>query len=257
MIAGGLAGKVAIVTGGGSGLGAAASRRLAADGAVVAVWDRDGPRAEAVVADIQAVAGKALAVDVDVSDPEAVRTALGRTEDVLGPPGVLFNNAGIRDAIPTLDLSLSDWHKVLGVNLHGAFYCLQEVARSMVAAGRGGSIINTSSITGIRAVPNQVAYVVSKHALIGLTRSAAWDLGRHGIRVNAIAPGHIITPLTQPNLTPELRELISRIPAGRSGQPEEVAEVVLFLAGEGSRYVTGQVIPVDGGWTLAPPLAFA
>ncbi|MCY1194856.1 3-oxoacyl-[acyl-carrier-protein] reductase [compost metagenome] len=236
---------VAVVTGGGSGIGAMTCRALSRDGMRIAVWDRNPQSAEAVASEIDAEGGTAVAVHADVADAESVARAAQATRDRLGPATVLVNNAGIRDLIPFFDLTAEDWHRVMDVCLSGAFHCTRALAPAMKAAGHG-VIVNIASIAGISSRPNRTAYVSAKTGLVGLTRSNAEDLGPYGIRVNAIAPGFISTPL-QAQSDALNGDILERIPLRRKGTPEDIASVVSFLCGDASRYVTGVVIPVDGG----------
>jgi NAD(P)-dependent dehydrogenase (short-subunit alcohol dehydrogenase family) len=245
-----------VVTGAGSGIGEEVAVRLAADGMAVAAWDVDGEAALRTAARIERAAGTALAVIVDVTEPAEVAEAARRTAAALGTPTVLVNVAGIRELGSLLDTSTESWRRVLAVNLDGVFYCTREVGRLM--AGRGGSIVNVASTAAMSAMPERASYCASKAGVAGFTRAAAVDLAPHGIRVNALAPGATLTPLTRPREhAPEIQELIRRTPLGRWGQSSEIAEVVAFLAGEASSFVTGTVIPVDGGAMAgtAPPRA--
>ena len=250
--------RVAVVTGAGSGIGEEVALRLAADGLAVATWDVDGQSALRTAARIEHAGGAALAVTVDVTDHAQVAEAARRTAAELGTPSVLVNVAGIRDLGNLLETSPESWRRVLAVNLDGVFYCTREVGRLM--AGHGGSIVNIASTAAMSAMPERVSYCASKAGVAGLTRAAAIDLAPHGIRVNALAPGATLTPLTRAREhAPEIREFIHRTPLGRWGRTSEIAEVVAFLAGAASSFVTGTVIPVDGGAMagIAPPRPLA
>ena len=242
---------VAVVTGGGGGIGAAVCRRLAVGGVAVAVWDSD-PRAAEGMADELLARGRAShPVSVDVSDPEAVARATTSTVEALGAPSMLVNNAGVRDITDVLDLTPDAWRRIMAVNLDGAFYCTLALARVMRDNG-GGAIVNVASIAALDAYSRRTAYVASKTGLVGLTRSTALDLAVHGIRVNAVAPGLTLTPLTERHAGEEaFRQLTATTPLARWGTAEEVAEAVAFLLDERSAYITGVVLPVDGGASAA------
>lgn len=242
-------GKVAVVTGGGSGIGAACAALLARRGAVVAVFDVDLDAAGRVAAAIEEDGGRARRYHVDVTDRVAVDRAFADVVADLGGLDVLVNNAGLAVAMtPVADLDDDSWRRVMSLNVDGVFYCLRAACRVMRAAG-GGSIVNISSVLGAVGRPDSAAYVASKHAVVGLTRGAAIDHGPDGIRVNAVGPGFIRTPLLESRHTERgLEELASGWPLRRVGTPAEVAEMVAWLAGDASSYVTGAYFPVDGGY---------
>ena len=237
----------AVVTGGASGIGAATSRKLAADGMAVAVWDRNLAAARAMAKDIESKGGRAVAFEVDVVEHASVQRAAAESVRALGEISVLVNNAGIRDLIPFFDLTVADWNRVLQVNLTGPFLCAKALAPAMKRMG-GGVIVNMGSITSLMSRPDRTAYVASKSGLRGLTHSLAEDLGPHGIRVNAIAPGFISTPLqATAHAHAASQNVEERIPLRRKGTPEDIADVVSFLCSDASRYITGTILPVDGG----------
>ena len=245
--------RAALVTGGGSGIGAACARRLAADGFAVLVADIDLERASAVAAECGPTAA---AVRADVSDEESVMAMLARAAD-LGPLRAAVNCAAVPDDGGAIaDCSLADWRRVLSVNLDGVFLCLRAELRAMLAAGGGGggggggSITSIGSVLALRGHPGTPAYTTAKHALVGLHRSAARAYSAHGIRTNLICPGYIRTPLLDRRLDPDrLAALTAQHPIGRLGTAEEVAGVAGWLAGPQAGFVTGAVYTVDGGFT--------
>ncbi|WP_040545660.1 SDR family NAD(P)-dependent oxidoreductase [Salipiger bermudensis] len=246
MSGGAFSGRTALVTGGASGIGAASAALLASKGARVILADLDGDAARAVAAQLGG-RGEAL----DVTDAAAVDALLSVLEAEAWGPDVLVNSAGMREFADPLEITEADWARVLTVNLSGTFHVAQGVARRLKTAGKTGAIVNVASTSGLVASENRAAYVSAKHGVVGLTKQLALDLGPVGIRVNAVAPGVIRTPMTElyfsdPDMIDRLRRAY---PLGRAGAPEEVAEVIAFLASERARYVTGTVVPVDGGYT--------
>jgi glucose 1-dehydrogenase len=244
-----LQGKVALVTGGAQGIGLACAQRFVADGARVTIVDRDAARGAQAVA---AMGGAACArfIEGDVTAPGLAQRALDETVAAFGGIDVLLNNAGITHAADFLDLAVEDFDRVLGINLRSYFVFGQTVARHMAQAGTRGSIINMSSVNSVVAIPNQVPYCISKGGVNMLTRVMAISLAPRGIRVNAIGPGTIATELARNAVlgSPQAeRTIMSRTPLGRLGEPEEVASVASFLAGDESSYFTGQTLYPDGG----------
>jgi NAD(P)-dependent dehydrogenase (short-subunit alcohol dehydrogenase family) len=244
-----LDGLVAVVTGGGAGIGRGIAGGLVAFGAQVAVWERDAPSAEAAADETDG-----LAVVVDVRDDDQVDAALVTTLDRFGRVDVLVNNAGGTFRSPLLDTSANGFDALHRANLRQVLVCTQRVARAMVTAGRGGSIVNVTSIEGTRAAPGYAAYAAAKAGVINLTRTAALELAPHGIRVNAIAPDITLTEGLA-SLAPD-GSLGSgdddgrwgrTVPLGRVGHVDEIAGVAVFLASPLSAYVTGQTIHADGG----------
>jgi glucose 1-dehydrogenase len=238
--------KVAVVTGAARGIGLACAQRLAAEGAAVLLADREEQAGAAAAASIPG----AEFVGGDVSRKADVDAIIKRALDRHGRVDVLVNNAGITHACDFLDLAEADFDRVLAVNLKSMFLCGQAAARAMVNGGIRGSIVNMSSANAVVAIPNQVPYVVSKGGINQLTKVMAVALAPHGIRVNAIGPGTILTELAkQAVLTDEAarRKILSRTPLGRCGEPEEVASVAAFLASDDASYLTGQTIYPDGG----------
>ena len=242
-----LNGKVAIVTGAGSGIGKAIAQALSDAGAAVCI-NYFGAYEDDAKAHAQSLP-HAIAVSADVSDPTYAAELVATTVRELGGLDVLVNNAGIERSVPILDLELKDWDAVIAVNLRGAFCCLQAAGRVMRDGGKGGSIVNISSIHEDVAFPGYASYCASKGGLRMLMRNASVELAAYKIRVNNVAPGAIVTPINAATLDdPAKVQTLQRIiPLGRMGQPDEVANVVVFLASDASSYVTGSTYYVDGG----------
>jgi NAD(P)-dependent dehydrogenase (short-subunit alcohol dehydrogenase family) len=238
--------KVVYVTGAASGLGRSAAEAFVAAGARVVLMDRDAEGGERLATEL----GDATTfVACDVASAAQVQTAFEQAQEAFGPPDGLISNAGIREINDVLSIDPADWDRVIAVNLSGVFYCGQQGARAMAAAG-GGSIVNISSCAGIAAVPRRPAYSAAKAGVIGLTKSMATDLGHLGIRTNAICPSIIRTPLTESYFEDDgfADGMAQLVPLGRPGEPDDIADVLLFLISDMSRYVSGAVISVDGGF---------
>jgi NAD(P)-dependent dehydrogenase (short-subunit alcohol dehydrogenase family) len=242
--------RVAIVTGGGSGIGRATAGVFGREGAVVMVSDYREDAGRETAASVEAAGGRALFVEADVSRPEQVQALVDATIDAYGRIDILFNNAGVLFLGTVLDTEPETWNRVMAVNLTGTYLCSRAVIPHMKSRG-GGSIVNVTSSTGAHdAAANIAAYVASKGAVALLTKCMAIDHAQDGIRVNALAPGPTDTNMLRDNLTEEqLRAFQETFPMKRLGRPEELAEAALFLASDEASFVTGAILPVDGGQT--------
>lgn len=248
-----LQGRSAIVTGAASGIGAAAAKALGAAGAAVLLGDIDVARAKAVAEEIVAAGGQAAATHLDVADGAGHADFVAEAVSRFGRLDIAHLNAGRGAMHSVLDVTPEAWEFTMSVNLTGVMFGLQAAARRMVDQGHGGAIIVTSSAAGLRGVRNSVAYCASKHAVIGVVRSAALDLAAAGVRVNAICPGLIETPLLAPlQGQPEvLSRMAASHPLGRMGRPEEVGRLVAYLAGDDAAFITGAALSIDGGLTAS------
>ena len=242
--------RVAFVTGAGSGIGREIAELFAREGAQIAAFDRArSPGGDLVAALEQESAGSHLFVEGDVRDPVAVESAVEGVVAAAGRIDILVNCAGVREIGDVYTMPSEEWENVIAINLSGTFYCCQSVARRMRAAG-GGSIVNLSSVGGLIGLSHRPAYTASKHAVVGLTKSLARDLGPAGIRVNALCPGVIRTPMTEQYFSDDSfeQELAVSVPLARYGAVGDVAQAALFLASAQSGYLTGVALPVDGGF---------
>ncbi len=242
--------KVAIVTGGSSGIGQAIALAFAREGAAVAVnYARNAEGAEAAVKEIEGRGGRAIAIQADVSKPEDVKNLVRQTVQHFGRLDVMLNNAGVEHKMPFLETPLEVWEEVIAVNLTGPWLGCQEAARQMVEQGGPGRIVNISSVHEDLAMPTNSPYCAAKGGLRMLTRTIAVELAPHGITVNNVAPGAIETPMDAPleANTSEMSQLLSEIPLGRMGHPEEVAALAVYLASGDAAYVTGSTFSIDGG----------
>ena len=241
-------GKVALVTGASTGLGHHFAQTLAASGATVIVAARRTEKLAALVEAIGARGERALAVPMDVNDRASIDAAFAQIAKSTGAPDIVVNNAGIAISKPSLELSEEDWRSVLDTNLDGVWRVAQASARAMIAAGKGGSIVNIASILGLRVAGALLSYTTSKAAVVQLTKALAIEWARYRIRVNAIAPGYVETDMNRAVLNSEAGQaLVKRVPQRRIGKPEDLDGALLLLASEASSYMTGSVVVVDGG----------
>lgn len=242
-------GKVALVTGGASGIGAAVTLELAREGAAVVVVDLNEEGAQKVVDQVTADGGRAVAFAADTTDPDRMRAAVEMAVSEFGALHLAFNNAGISGPLgPLTEIDIEGYQRLMDINLNAVFYGMYYEIPAIIEAG-GGSIVNTSSILGLVGDPGAVPYVAAKHGVTGLTKAAALGYADQGVRINSVHPGYIDTPLLK-NLSEEwYAGLVAKHPVGRLGKAEEVAELVLFLLSDRSSFITGSQQTIDGGYT--------
>ncbi len=250
-MAGRVEGKVALITGGGSGIGRATALLFGREGAKVVVADYNAAGGERVVKEIAESGGSAIFQYADVANPQEVEALVAKAVETYGRLDCAFNNAGIEgQMMDTAECSLDNWHRVIAINLTGVFLCMKYETAQMLKQG-GGSIVNTASAAGLIGLPGAPAYVAAKHGVNGLTKTAALEFARKGIRVNAVCPGFIRTPMVERALDKgsfSEEQIFASEPMYRMGKPEEIAEAVLWLSSEASSFVTGLPMPVDGGY---------
>lgn len=242
--------QVAIITGASSGLGKETAKTFAAEGAMVVIADVNDSEGKKVVDLIKKNKGDAIFQHVDVSRPEDVNNLIASSVKEYGKINILINNAGIIADARLVKMDLADWQKVIDINLKGVFLCGQAVARVLVEQGKGGVILNTSSIVGISGNFGQSNYVAAKAGVIGMTKTWARELGKYNIRVNAVAPGFIATDIIKTMPEKVINMMKEKTLLGRLGDPEDIANTFLFLASDAGKYITSTVITVDGGIIL-------
>ena len=254
--------KVALVTGAAQGMGRAIAIRLATEGASVVATDINGRMVEQTSIAIRELGHEAIAVEADIGDIEDIDRVVTQALNAFGRIDILVNNAGVTRHADIMDLTVEDWDRIHRVNARGAFFCLQRAAREMIDGGRGGRIINIASIAGKGySGASNAAYAASKGAVLAMTQIAAHQLGRYDINVNAICPGRTLTEMARTTAVQRSQELgipldeleeqrNAAIPIGRANEPEDIAEMAAFLAGPGSRNITGQAFNVDGGLVM-------
>ena len=256
-MAGILDGKIALVTGGASGIGRATAVAMAREGARVAVADRSEESATATVALINAAGGQAIAIGGDVTREADVAAMVARTVSAFGRLDCAFNNAGVApNAVGPggqriHELTQTSFDTMLAINLTGVFLCLKHEIAQMLAQGGGGAIVNTASIAGLIGLRTSSHYVAAKHGVVGLTKSTAIEYAEDGIRVNCVNPGYITTPMTKETMETRGTEILAKVPMGRMGVPEEIAEAVVWMCSDKASFMTGASQVVDGGYYAA------
>jgi len=244
-----LADRVAIVTGAGRGIGRGIARCLARAGAEVVVVEQAADRIAAVVAEVESLGRRALGIQANVARADDVKRLVRKTLERFGKIDILVNNAGVLVVRRMIEQTEEDWDHVLDVNLKGAFLCCREVVAEMIARKRG-AIVNIASIAAFHVTVPHVPYAASKAGVVALTRDLAYEVGRHGIRVNAIAPGPIETPMARIASEEQRQRVAANVPLGRIGQPEDIGNAVVFLASDAASFITGATLPVSGGADL-------
>ena len=242
--------RLAVVTGGASGIGLGVARQLVADGHRVAILDRDGPAAETAAGELQEEGAKAIAVEADIADRSSVGAAFERVRAELGPVEILVTSAGIESFDPLLDITPEQWDRIIAVNLTGTFTCVQAAVPDMLAAG-WGRIVTIASSSALSGAPRMTHYAASKGGVISLTKALAVELARSGIMANSIAPTVVDTPMAREATArgdfPGVDVVAPMIPVGRAGTPADIAAACSYLCSEAASYVTGQVLCVSGG----------
>jgi NAD(P)-dependent dehydrogenase (short-subunit alcohol dehydrogenase family) len=259
MAAGEFSGRVGLVTGAGSGIGAGTAKRFAAAGATVALMDIDEIAGEVVLAEIVGAGGTARFFHCDVTDAVQVESTVDGIVGTFGRLDFAFNNAGITGPVcPTADVTIDGWKQVIDLDLSGVFYCMKYEIPHMIASG-GGAIVNASSDAGLHSLPTIAPYVAAKHAVVGLTKSTAQEYAAYGVRVNCVCPGVTDTPMMELwyNGHPESRASATKsIPIGRGATVDEIASAVMWLCSDDASYAVGMIMALDGGLTLGPYLSF-
>ncbi|MEM9439516.1 MAG: glucose 1-dehydrogenase [Pseudomonadota bacterium] len=246
-----LTGKTALVTGASQGLGARFATVLAERGAKVVLAARQVEKLEMLKAEIERSSGVAHVVKLDVSQMDSISDCFEDTEQTLGPVDILINNAGVAISKPVLEQSENDWDRVIETNLKGAFFIAQTAAKRMATRGQGGSIVNIASVLALEVIGHLAPYAASKGGIWQITKTMALELARHQIRVNALAPGYIVTDINREFLEgPTGQQMVKKIPQRRYGDPADLDGALLLLASDAGRYMTGSILVVDGGFML-------
>lgn len=253
----GLKGKGVLVIGGGQGMGESASRLLASAGCDIAVLDLDLNRAEEVAAEVRSLGVRGVALAADVTDDDDLRGAIARADEELDGLYGMVCIVGMASWAPLLEMDSAVWDRDQARNIRYFFIAAQEFARRMIGIDRPGSIVGIASVDGLQSAPFHAAYGAAKAGLVNLVRSMAAEWTQHGIRVNAVAPGSIVTPRVQPGSAEEERERFRALPAKRRGTTDDIGKAVLFLTSDLASYVTGQTLAVDGGYTAVGPMDYS